>query len=162
MEDAGRGYRRVVYSPRPQKILELNTIKILAEMGHVVIACGGGGIPVNYQTGIVMGTEGVIDKDFAASLLAYNLGAELFIILTQVNKVSIDFGKPSQREIDVMTVSEAKKWLKEGQFPPGSMGPKIEASVEYIEKGGKEVLITSDQNVVNALEHNDCTKIIAD
>jgi carbamate kinase len=160
IEDSGRGYRRVVYSPRPQKILELSTIKTLAESGSIVIACGGGGIPVNYHTGSVMGTEGVIDKDFAASLLAYNLGAELFMILTGVNRVSIDYGKPTQKDLDVMTVDEAKKYLEEGQFPPGSMGPKIEASIEYIEKGGKEVIITSEQNVVNAMERGDCTKII--
>ncbi|MEE8484906.1 MAG: carbamate kinase [Nitrospinota bacterium] len=162
VEDAGRGYRRVVYSPKPQKILELETIKMLAESGIIVIACGGGGIPVNYHTGSVMGTEGVIDKDFAASLLAYNLDAELFIILTGVGKVAVDFGKPTQRDIDIMTISEAKKWLSEGQFPPGSMGPKIEASIEYIEKGGREVIITGEQNVVKAIEHGDCTKIVPD
>lgn len=162
IEDAGRGYRRVVYSPRPQKILELETIKMLVENGTVVIACGGGGIPVNYHTGAVMGTEGVIDKDFAASLLAYNLDAELFMILTGVNKVAIDWGKPTQRYIDTMTISEARKYFDEGQFPPGSMGPKIEASIEYIEKGGREVIITGDHNVVNAIEHGDCTKIIPD
>lgn len=162
VEDAGRGFRRVVYSPRPQKILELQTIKSLVESGNIVIACGGGGIPVNYHTGSVMGTEGVIDKDFAASLLAYNLGAELFMILTEVNKVSLDYGQPSQSEIDVMTVTEARKWIEEGHFPPGSMGPKIEASIEYIEKGGKEVIITGEQNVENALNHHNCTRIVGD
>ncbi len=160
MEDSGRGYRRVVYSPKPQKILELNTIRHLIESGVIVIACGGGGIPVNYHTGSVIGTEGVIDKDFAASLLAYNLEAELFLILTGVEKVAIDFGKPTQRQIDVMTIKEAKKWLKEGQFPAGSMGPKIEAAIEYIEKGGKEVIITSEDNVANAIDQGFCTRIV--
>ncbi len=160
MEDSGRGYRRVVYSPKPQKILELNTIRHLIESGVIVIACGGGGIPVNYHTGSVIGTEGVIDKDFAASLLAYNLEAELFLILTGVEKVAVDFGKPTQSEIDVMTVKEAQKWLQEGQFPPGSMGPKIEAAIEYIQKGGKEVIITSENNVANAIDQGFCTRII--
>ena len=160
MEDSGRGYRRVVYSPKPQKILELNTIRHLIESGVIVIACGGGGIPVNYHTGSVIGTEGVIDKDFAASLLAYNLEAELFLILTGVEKVAIDFGKPTQKQIDVMTVKEAQKWLQEGQFPPGSMGPKIEAAIEYIEKGGKEVIITSETNVANAIDEGFCTRIV--
>ncbi len=160
MEDSGRGYRRVVCSPRPQKILELNTIKHLIDSGVVVIACGGGGIPVNYHTGSVMGTEGVIDKDFAASLLAYNLEAELFIILTGVEKVAVDFGKPTQQKIDVMTVKEARKWLEEGQFPPGSMGPKIEAAIEYLQKGGNEVIITGENSVEDAIDQGFCTRIV--
>lgn len=160
VEDSNRGYRRVVFSPRPQKVLALNVIKQLIESGVIVIACGGGGIPVNYKTGEVIGTEGVIDKDFTASLLAYNLGAELFMILTGVNKVCVDFGTPTQREVDVMTVAEAKTWLEEGQFPPGSMGPKIEAAVEFIERGGKEVIITGERNVLDALNHGSCTKIV--
>ncbi len=162
VEDSNRGYRRVVYSPRPRKIMALNVIKQLIESGVVVIACGGGGIPVNYKTGEVMGTEGVIDKDFTASLLAYNLGAELFMILTGVNKVCVDFGKPTQREVDVMRVDEAKAWLEEGQFPPGSMGPKIEAAVEFVERGGKEVIITGERNVLDALNHGSCTRIVSD
>ena len=119
VEDSGRGYRRTVCSPKPLKVLPLATIKHLLHLETVVIACGGGGIPVNYTTRSVVGTEGVIDKDATAALLAYNLGAELFIILTGVSKVAIDFGKPSQRDIDVMTAREARAWLAEGQFPPG-------------------------------------------
>lgn len=161
VEDSGRGYRRVVCSPQPKKVLALNVIRQLAESGVIVVACGGGGIPVNYHTGEVMGTEGVIDKDFAASLLAYNLGAELFVVLTGVEKVAVDFGKPTQKNIDVMTVKEAKKWFDEGQFPPGSMGPKIEAAIEYLNHGGKEVIITTERGIVGAMEHGHCTRIVA-
>ena len=163
VEDSGRGYRRVVCSPKPRKILELPSIRHLLGHGTIVITCGGGGIPVNYTTSSVVGTDGVIDKDATAALLAYNIGAELFMIVTGVNKVSIDYGKPTQREIDVMTASEAKKWLAEGQFPPGSMGPKIESAIEYVEKGGKEVIITRQENIGNAVSHPGCcTKIVAD
>jgi carbamate kinase len=162
VEDSNRGFRRVVFSPRPRKILAFNTIKQLLEAGTIVIACGGGGIPVNYKTGQVIGTEGVIDKDFTASLLAYNLNAELFMILTGVESVCVDFGKPEQRSVAEMTVTEAKGWLEEGQFPAGSMGPKIAAAVEFIERGGKEVIIAGTKNVVEALNHGKCTRIIAD
>jgi carbamate kinase len=161
-EDSNRGFRRVVFSPRPRKVLAFNTIKLLLEAGTVVIACGGGGIPVNYKTGQVIGTEGVIDKDSTASLLAYNLNAELFMILTGVDSVCVDFGKPTQREIPEMTITEARNWLEEGQFPAGSMGPKIAAAIEYIERGGKEVLIAGVRNVVEALNHGKCTRITSD
>ncbi len=161
VEDAGRGWRRVVCSPLPRKVLELNTIKYLAENDTVVITCGGGGIPVNYLTDCVVGTDGVIDKDATAALLAYNIGAELFIVLTGVDKVCLDYGKPTQRAVDVMTVAEAGKWLQEGQFPPGSMGPKIRSAIEYVEKGGKEVIITSQDNIVAAMQHSkNCTRIV--
>jgi len=162
VEDSNRGFRRVVYSPRPRKILAFNTIKQLLEAGTIVIACGGGGIPVNYKTGQVIGTEGVIDKDFTASLLAYNLNAELFMILTGVESVCVDFGKPEERSVAEMTVTEAKEWLEEGQFPAGSMGPKIAAAVEFIERGGKEVIIAGTRNVVEALNHGKCTRITAE
>ena len=163
VEDAGRGYRRVVCSPKPRRILELDSIRTLLNNHHVVIACGGGGIPVNYTTNSVMGTTGVIDKDRASALLAYNLGAELYTIITGVDKVCINFGKPDQKAIDVMTVSEAKKYLAEGQFPPGSMGPKIQSAIEYVEKGGKEAIITSQENITNAMiKPNCCTRIVRD
>ncbi len=162
VEDAGRGYRRVVCSPKPRRILELDSIRTLLNNHHVVIACGGG-IPVNYTTNSVMGTTGVIDKDRASALLAYNLGAELYMIITGVDKVCINFGKPDQKAIDVMTVSEAKKYLAEGQFPPGSMGPKIQSAIEYVEKGGKEAIITSQENITNAMiKPNCCTRIVRD
>ncbi len=160
VEDSGRGYRRTVCSPKPLKVLPLNTIKYLLQNGTVVIACGGGGIPVNYTTRSVVGTEGVIDKDATAALLAYNLGAELFIVLTGVAKVAINFGKPSQRDIDVMTATEARGWLAEGQFPPGSMGPKIEGALEYIEKGGREAIITHERHVAAAMREGACTRIV--
>jgi carbamate kinase len=160
VEDSGRGWRRTVCSPKPLKVLALNTIRYLVQNGTVVIACGGGGIPVNHKTRCVEGTEGVIDKDATAALLAYNLGAELFIVLTGVSKVAIDYGKPTQRDIDVMTAGEARKWLAEGQFPPGSMGPKIEGALEYIEKGGKEAIITHERHVVDAMREGACTRIV--
>jgi len=160
IEDAGRGWRRVVCSPQPRKILELSTIKYLAENDTVIIACGGGGIPVNYLTDRVVGTDGVIDKDSTAALLAYNIGAEQFIILTSVNKVYLDFGKPTQRAVDVMTVAEGRAWLEEGQFPPGSMGPKVSSAVEYVEKGGTEAIITSGNNVIAAIQSGEGTRIV--
>lgn len=161
VEDSGRGWRRVVCSPQPRKVLELNTIKYLAENDTVVITCGGGGIPVNYLTDSVVGTDGVIDKDATAALLARNIGAELFIILTGVDRVCIDFGKATQRAVDVMTVSEASAWLAEGQFPPGSMGPKIRSAIEYVEKGGNEAIITSQENIAAAMQQSGkCTRIV--
>jgi len=160
VEDSGRGWRRVVCSPQPHKILELNTIKYLAQNDTVVITCGGGGIPVNYLSDRVVGTDGVIDKDSTAALLAYNIGAELFMILTAVDRVYVDFGKPTQRPVDVMTVAEAWQWLEEGQFPPGSMGPKVRSAIEYVEKGGTEAIITSQKNIAAALKSGNCTKIV--
>lgn len=160
IEDSGRGWRRVVCSPLPRKILEMNTIKHLAENDTVVIACGGGGTPVNYLTDSVVGTEGVIDKDATAALLAYNVGAELFIILTGVDKVCVNFGKPDQQSIDCMNLTQARDYLDEGQFPAGSMGPKIASAVEYVEKGGQETIITSKDNIVRAMEAGNCTRIV--
>lgn len=160
IDDSGRGWRRVVCSPQPRRVLELNSIKCLAQNDTVVITCGGGGIPVNYLSDSVVGTDGVIDKDSTAALLAYNIGAELFIILTSINKVCLDFGKPTQRELDVMTVSQARKWLAEGQFAPGSMEPKIRSAIEYLEKGGTEVIIASRHNLLAAMESGECTRIV--
>lgn len=161
VEDSGRGWRRVVCSPLPRKVLELNTIKYLAENDTVVIACGGGGIPVNYLTDSVVGTDGVIDKDATAALLAYNIGAERFIILTGVPQVCLDYGKPTERTVDAMTVAEARSWLEAGQFPSGSMGPKIRSAVEYVEKGGAEAIITSQDNIVAAMQQSGtCTRIV--
>jgi len=145
-EDAGRGWRKVVPSPKPLEIIQLDGIKTLLEAGHCVIAGGGGGIPViRDASGFLVGVEAVIDKDRLSSLLAEQLGADTYVILTGVPKVAIDFGKPTQRWIDRMTVSEARQHAAEGQFPAGSMGPKIEAAIEFIEAGGHEVLITSPE-----------------
>jgi carbamate kinase len=160
VEDSGRGWRRVVCSPQPREVLELGTIKRLAEAGTVVIACGGGGIPVHRLGDQLVGIEGVIDKDSTAALLAQNIGAELFMILTAVDRVYVDFGRPTQRAVDVMTVGEAQKWLAEGQFPPGSMGPKIRSAIEYVENGGLEAIITSQNNITAALQSSTCTRIV--
>lgn len=149
-EDAGRGWRKVVPSPKPLEIVQLGAVKTLLEAGHCVIAGGGGGIPViKDEKGYLQGVEAVIDKDRLSSLLAEKLGADTYVILTGVPKVAIDFGKPSQKWVDRMTVVEAEKHMADGQFPVGSMGPKIEAALQFIKAGGHEVLITSPE----ALSH---------
>ncbi|MBL0209946.1 MAG: carbamate kinase [Holophagaceae bacterium] len=151
-EDSGRGWRKVVPSPSPIEIVQLAAIKDLLEHGHCVIAGGGGGIPViRDASGLLVGVEAVIDKDRLSALLAANLGAELYIILTGVAKVALDFGKPAQRWVDRMTAAEARAHLADGQFPAGSMGPKIESALSFIEAGGHEVLITTAE----ALKHED-------
>ncbi len=134
-EDAGRGWRRVVASPKPLKIVEEDTIRLLLEKDVIVIAVGGGGIPViENEKGELEGRAAVIDKDFASCLLAKNLKADLFIISTGVDKVAIHFNKPDQKALDRLTVAEAEQYQAEGQFPAGSMGPKIEAAIDYPEK----------------------------
>ena len=143
-EDAGRGWRRLVPSPRPQRLVQIDAIRALVDRGFVVLAGGGGGIPViEDANGYFLGVEAVIDKDLTAALLARQIGAEVFIILTGVEKVFLNFGKDTQKALDVLTAGEARKYLDEGQFPPGSMGPKIRAAIDYIEGGGSEVLITT-------------------
>jgi carbamate kinase len=162
VEDAGRGYRKVVPSPRPIDVVNNRVIRELVEAGRIVIAAGGGGIPVIINSnGLFEGVEAVIDKDYAASLLAREVQADLFIILTAIERVYIDFGKPDQREVPVLTVDEARKYLAEGQFPPGSMGPKVRAAIEYIEAGGREVLITKDTHLKAALINRSGTRIVA-
>jgi carbamate kinase len=153
VEDSGRGFRRVVASPRPKKIIELPAIRRLLEDDIVVVAVGGGGIPViEDEHGNLLGSEAVIDKDLATSLLARDLKADLLIISTAVEKVYLNYGKPNQQPLDRITVAEAKKYLAEGHFAPGSMKPKVEAIVEFLESGGKEALITDPPNLVRALE----------
>ncbi len=143
-EDSGRGWRKVVPSPRPLEIVQLDAIKLLLQSGHTVIAGGGGGIPVvRDASGFLVGVEAVIDKDRLSALLAAQLGAELFIILTGVAKVALDFGQPGQRWMDRLSATEARRHLAGGQFPAGSMGPKIESALAYLDSGGQEVLITS-------------------
>jgi len=145
-EDTGRGWRKVVSSPKPLEIIQFEAIKTLLDTGHCVIAGGGGGIPVIRDlSGLLVGVEAVIDKDRLSSLLATQLGVHTYVILTSVPKVALDFGKPTQRWIDRMTASEATKHLNEGQFPPGSMGPKIESALAFIKAGGHEVLITTPE-----------------
>ncbi len=162
-EDSGRGYRKVVPSPKPIEIVQLDAIHALLERGHSVIAGGGGGIPViRDASGYLVGVEAVIDKDRLSALLAAKLGAELYIILTGVEKVALDFGKPTQRWVDRMTASEARKHLADGQFPAGSMGPKIESALAYLESGGKDVLITTAEALKGKDPNDVGTHIVAD
>jgi carbamate kinase len=154
VEDAGRGWRRVVASPMPKKILELESVKLLIKAGMTVITVGGGGIPViEKNNGDFEGTAAVIDKDFASSLLAQEIGAELFLIATAVEKVAINFGKPEQKWLDKLTLAEAKQYLSEGtHFAKGSMAPKIQAIIWFLENGGKQALITNPENIGRALK----------
>ncbi len=162
VEDAGRGYRKVVASPRPIDVVPKGIIRELVEAGRIVIAAGGGGIPVIINgNGLFEGVEAVIDKDYAASLLAREVKVDLFIILTAIERVYLDFGRPGQAEAPVLTVAEARRHLADGQFPPGSMGPKIRAAIEYIEAGGREVLITKDTHLKAALINRSGTRICA-
>jgi len=163
VEDAGRGWRKVVPSPVPQRILDVDVVKKLVEAGAVVIACGGGGIPV-YQDvgGYFRGVEAVIDKDYSASILARELAADLFIILTQVPQVAENYGRPNQRWLSQLPVSKAKEMLEAHQFPPGSMGPKIRAALQFVEATGKEVLITDAEHLKDALARKAGTFIVPD
>ena len=162
VEDAGRGWRRVVASPLPKEVVELEAVEALIEAGTVVITVGGGGIPVidvtdhEYQ-----GVAAVIDKDFASSLLARLIKADLFLISTAVEKVAINFGKPDQKWLDKMTVAEAKQYLAEGtHFAKGSMAPKIQAIIWFLENGGKQALITNPENIGRALKGETGTWIV--
>jgi carbamate kinase len=162
VEDAGRGWRRVVASPLPQEIIEIDSVKLLLNAGQVVITVGGGGIPVvDRGDGELVGTAAVIDKDFASSLLAQTINADLLLIATAVEKVAIHFGKPEQKWLDKMTVAEARKFLKEGtHFAKGSMAPKIQAAIWYLENGGREALITNPENIGRALKRETGTWIV--
>lgn len=162
VEDAGRGWRRVVASPLPEEIVELETVETLLERGIITITVGGGGIPVvdpgdgNYQ-----GIAAVIDKDYASSLLAQKIKAELFVISTAVEKVALNFGKPDEKWLDKITLEEAKAYLAEGiHFAKGSMAPKIQAIIWYLENGGKQALITNPENIGRALKGETGTWIV--
>jgi carbamate kinase len=160
-EDSGKGYRRVVPSPLPQRIIPAETIKEMVQEGKIVIAVGGGGIPVYIEEdGTYEGVDAVIDKDFASSLLALNIEANLFVILTGVEKVAINFGKPEQKDLDYLTIKEAQRYYNENQFPAGSMGPKIKAAIDFLKRGGQEVLITSIEKIVPAFSGKTGTRII--
>lgn len=160
-EDAGRGYRRVVPSPKPIDIVELRTIKTLVDNHLIVIAVGGGGIPVcRRPDGTYQGLEAVIDKDYAASLLAKKLGADLFLISTAVPRVCLDYKKPTQREVASMTVSEALSYMDEGQFAPGSMLPKINAMVDFVRTTGNEGIITDPEHLYDAVHLGGGTRLV--
>ncbi len=161
VEDAGRGWRRVVPSPIPQTIVEADAIRSLIDNGFVVVAVGGGGIPVmQLENGDLTGVEAVIDKDFGSAILASMINADLFLISTAVEKVAINFNKPDQKWLDTMTVAEARKYLAEGQFAKGSMLPKIEAILKFMDKGGKKALITDPEHIKDALEGKTGTWIL--
>jgi carbamate kinase len=160
-EDAGRGWRRVVPSPLPIRIMEVDAIQALLEDGFVVISVGGGGIPVVAdETGDLVGIEAVIDKDFASSLLATNISADLFLISTAVEKIALNFNKPDQQWLDRMTLPEAKRYLEEGHFAKGSMEPKVQAIIGYLERGGKRAVITDPENIERALAGETGTSIV--
>jgi carbamate kinase len=160
-EDAGRGWRHVVPSPRPLRILNVDTIATMLEKAAVVIAAGGGGIPVvRGRDGQWRGIEAVIDKDYASARLAADLDADLFIILTGVPKIALDFGKPTQRFVDQMTVAEAEKYMAEGHFPAGSMGPKVDSAMQFVRAAKKQVLITDVEVLREALAGKDGTIIV--
>jgi carbamate kinase len=162
VEDAGRGWRRVVASPIPIKVVELDAVEALIEAGVIVVTVGGGGIPVvENEDGSYEGVAAVIDKDFASSLLARLVKADLFLISTAVEKVAINFGKPDEKWLDKMTLAEAKQYLAEGtHFAKGSMAPKIQAIIWYLENGGKQALITNPENIGRALKGETGTWIV--
>jgi carbamate kinase len=163
VEDAGRGWRRVVASPIPQEIIELPSVKELIAAGQIVITVGGGGIPVVMEKDEVKGVAAVIDKDYASSLLARQINADLFLISTAVEKVALNFGKPNEQQIDRMTLSEAKAYLAEGtHFAKGSMAPKMQAIIWFLEGGGKQALITNPENIGRALKGETGTWIVQD
>lgn len=162
VEDAARGYRRVVPSPVPLEIVEARMIRAAVENDIIVIAVGGGGVPVVRRNDRLYGIEAVIDKDRASSILAQSLNADLFIISTDAEKVCLNFKKPNQKPLDRLTVSEARKYLHEGHFPPGNMGPKIEAVISYIEAGGEHAIITSPEHLGRAVDGETGTHIMRD
>lgn len=159
IEDAGRGYRKVVASPKPVEIIEIETIKDLLKTGHIVIAAGGGGIPI-YKQNEAKGANAVIDKDLVSSLMARQLKADLLVILTNVKQAQINYGTENAQGLGKITIEEAKKYIEEDQFAKGSMLPKVQAAIEFVEETGKKAIITSLDNLSNALEGKDVTIIV--
>lgn len=151
MEDAGRGFRQVVASPQPVAILEADAVRGLVEDGYLVIACGGGGVPVSRTSTGYEGVEAVIDKDYSAQRLATTIGAEVLVLVTGVPAVQIDFGTPEQRPVKVMSVAEAERFSADGQFPAGSMGPKIDACLRFLHEGGSAALVTTPDLIVDTI-----------
>jgi carbamate kinase len=161
VEDAGRGWRKVVPSPRPLEVVQMDAIRSAVAAGHVVIAGGGGGIPVyRDRDGDLRGVEAVIDKDYTAGLIARALGADLFVILTGVDQVALNFGRPDETRLRALPVAEARRHQAEGQFPEGSMGPKMRAAVEFVEATGREVLITSAARLADAVRGRAGTRVV--
>jgi carbamate kinase len=160
-EDSGRGWRRVVPSPAPVEVVEAGEIRRLLDAGEVVVACGGGGVPVAREGVDLVGVDAVIDKDFAAALIGSLVGAGSLLLVTGVDQVLLDFGTPRERPVDSMTVAEARAHMADGQFPPGSMGPKIEAAARFIEGGGADAVVTSLGHVAEALAGRGGTRIVA-
>jgi carbamate kinase len=162
VEDAGRGYRRVVASPRPQAVVELDTIRALVDSDHIVVACGGGGIPVFKTEGHhLKGAAAVIDKDFASEVLAEQLDADYLIILTAVEKAAVNFGKPEQKWLDNITVAEAEQYCAEGHFAPGSMLPKVQAAMRFAaSKPGRRALITLLEKARDGIDGKTGTVIV--
>jgi carbamate kinase len=160
VEDAARGYRRVVPSPEPIEIIEMPIIRALINEGMLVVACGGGGIPVVRTNGGIKGIEAVIDKDRASALLAAKLGVDLFIISTDADRVYVDYKKPTQRPLAKVTAAEIEAYYKDGQFPPGNMGPKIESALRFLQAGGREVIITSYEYLREAVAGRAGTHIV--
>jgi carbamate kinase len=159
-EDAGRGWRRVVASPTPKAILDLDAVRSLLDAGFVVIAAGGGGIAViEDPSGDISGATAVVDKDLTSSLLARQLGAEALVITTGVEKVYLDYGTPGQKALDAITLAEAKRYVAQGHFKPGSMLPKVEAIIAFLEGGGRQAIITDSEHVAAALEGRGGTRI---
>lgn len=159
--DAVKGFRRLVPSPRPGRIVEAEAIRKICEAGIIVIAAGGGGVPVvEAEDGTLKGVDAVIDKDLATALLARQTGAGLIINLTQVDRVYLNYGTPAQTGLSELTLAQARRYLSEGQFPPGSMGPKIEAAIDFLEGGGKEVVITEPELIEDALAGLAGTRIV--
>jgi carbamate kinase len=160
-DSAGRGWRRIVPSPRPQRVLQRHMIRDAACAGHIVVACGGGGIPIKRtDSGGYAGVEAVVDKDLTSSVLGVNIGAELLIILTAVPQVYVNFGKPDQRALSAVTLEEIERLHAEGHFPPGSMGPKIEAVIHFLKGGGRRALITDPQTLPSAMQGGGGTHFI--
>jgi len=154
------GYRRVVASPRPVTIVEKREIKKLIEMGFIVICCGGGGIPVVREGRAFAGVDAVIDKDLASAKLAEEVGVDIFVIATEVEGVALHYGKPGEKFLRTLKIHEAAQYLKQGQFPPGSMGPKVEAAAQFMEKRGKRAVITSIEKIEQAVEGTAGTEIV--
>ena len=161
VQDSDRGWRRVVPSPQPIEVIEATAIRALIETGAIVVAGGGGGIPVVRQPdGTLRGVEAVIDKDLAAERLASLVGADTLVLLTGVRKVALDYGTPQQRDLASVTIAEAERYLAEGQFPAGSMGPKVKAATRFLANGGKEAIVTAPEVLAEALSGNEGTRFV--